>query len=105
MISKIKAWLTSKPVRDRLYAAFKTFLAVFLSLFCVSLLGWLGDLQEWAGNGGDFPSISVLGKALVAAVAGGIAAVASWILNLLPFVKKPSYPPVPEPEPEPVPET
>lgn len=57
--------------RDALKSALWTVLFSFIALFGVSLIGWIGDVTEWASSSGQaaFPSLSVLGYAAVAAFA------------------------------------
>lgn len=61
----------------------RTFGQVFITLFLVSLIGWFGDVQEWATNGGQFPDPSALGKAAVAAFAAGCVAAITGLQNWL----------------------
>lgn len=74
-------------------AAIKTGVITFIAIFAPSLLGFLGDVQEWA-NGVDqsFPAVSTLAKAAVAAAAGALAAGISLAWNSTPFSKTPQYP-------------
>jgi hypothetical protein len=68
---------------SKLYAAIKTALISFATLFAVSLAGWLTDVMEWAGDTtGDFPSVSPLGKAAVAALAAALIGLVNYLVNL-----------------------
>jgi hypothetical protein len=83
-----------------LRAAYRTAFQTFLGMFGLSLLGWLSDVAEWAGSTGtDFPSVSPLGKAtvaaLVAASSGVVAAIMKVIGNDGPSYTPPVSPPAP----------
>lgn len=46
----------------------------FLTLFSVTLLGWLQDVVQWASDSGvaEFPTLSVLGYGFVSAAAAAM---------------------------------
>ena len=72
--------------------ALRVFVYSFLSVFVPSLLGWLLDVQEWAtGDDVAFPAVSVLGKAVVAAASGAIAALLAVGWNKAGFTKSAVY--------------
>ena len=74
-------------MNDATRRALRTFAQVFIGIFALSLLGWLADVQEWATCVTDacrnFPDPSVLGKAAIAAAAGGVSALVAWVQNIL----------------------
>lgn len=93
-MSNVSAWLDAHP---KVRAAIKTAVITFGVVFVPSLLGFLGDVQEWAnGVDKDFPAVSTLAKASVGAAAGGLAGIVSYAWNSLPFSKTPEYPVTPE---------
>ncbi len=94
-MDRIRAWLDANP---KVRAAIKTAVIAFGAVFIPSLLGFLGDVQEWAnGVDQDFPSVSTLAKASVGAAAGLVAGIVSYIWNSLPWSHTPAYtPPVTE---------
>jgi hypothetical protein len=71
----------SEPTRRTL----RTFFQVFVGVFAITLLGWLGAVQEWAAGGrvGDLPDPGVLVDALVSAVAATAVSVVTFVQNLL----------------------
>ena len=70
-------------ISDKLYAAIKTALITFVSLLSVHLLGLVTDVMEWAGNdGADFPSITPLAKAVVAAFVATVVGLVNYVVNL-----------------------
>jgi hypothetical protein len=65
-------------------------------MFGLSLLGWLSQVSEWAGStSGDFPSVSPLGTAVVAAM---VAASSGLVAALMKLAGKegPTYPTTPK---------
>lgn len=65
-------------------AAVSTAVISFVSLFAMSLLGFLGDVTDWAnGSGGDFPSVAPLGKALISAVVASVIGLINWVIRSL----------------------
>lgn len=87
---------------NSLKAALYTALWSFLGVFSVSLLGWLGDVATWAGtDGAEFPAVTPLGKAAVAAFAAAASGAIGWVVriaqshHLLPG-SAPSYPTKPK---------
>lgn len=85
----------------KIRAAMKTGVIAFLAAFVPSLLGFLGDVQEWAnGVDQDFPAVSALAKAAVSAAIGALAALISIGWNSTPLSKTPIYStPLPPPPP------
>jgi len=80
-----------------LRAAYRTAFQTFLGMFGLSLLGWLADVSEWAGDTtGDFPSVSPLGKAVVAAMVAASSGVVAAVMKALGS-NGPSYTPPPAP--------
>lgn len=75
-----------------------TAVVTFLTLFTAAAVGFVGQLQEWASTGGEFPDPSVLGKAAVSAALAALAGLVNfayrWLQakELLPG-SGPSYPP------------
>ena len=72
--------------RDALISARNVAGFTFAGMFGSSLLGWLGQLGEWASSSGasPFPSTSVLGYAFVAA---GTAAATGALAGLVRAVQ------------------
>lgn len=74
---------------DALRRALRTFGQTFLGLYLIRLVGFLGQLSEWAGcneRGVDactFPDVSTLGYGLVVAGSAAVVAVLSYIQNVL----------------------
>lgn len=96
----------NKSTLDALKAAAYTGLWAFLGIFAAALLGWLGDVQQWAtGDGGStvFPDPAVLVKAAVAGVAAGFSFLAAALVRLAQVAgilpgNPPSYPDNPNDE-------
>lgn len=67
-------------IPDALKAALWTALFTFVALFGLSLVEWLQDVAAWAGDQtpSEFPSVSVLAKAAVAAVAAAVTGLVNW---------------------------
>lgn len=64
------------------YAAIKTAIITFGTIFAVSLLGFLNDVASWAGSTDSmFPSVSPLGKAAVAALAAAAVGLVNFFVN------------------------
>ena len=85
---------------DKAYAAKKTAIITFITLFGIQLLGFLNDIASWAGAEGEpFPSVSPLGKAFVAASVAAVTGLVNFFINagqekgIVPG-KAPSYEPV-----------
>lgn len=77
MLTTYLNWLRKAP--PWLRAGYRTGYQTFVGVFGLTLVGWLNDVQGWAGGSAvDFPSVSPLGKAavgaLTAALAGSFAA-------------------------------
>lgn len=89
MREKITAWFAAHP---NARSATRVFVYTFLSVFGLTLFGWIADVQEWA-NGEDlpFPSISPLAKAAAGALAGAVSAGFSYLWNKLGFTKTAVY--------------
>lgn len=64
-------------------AAATTAVITFLTLFAASAVGFVGQLQEWASTGGQFPDVSVLGKAAVSAAIAGLAGLVNFAYRWL----------------------
>lgn len=65
---------------------FRTFYQVFIGVFAITLVGWLGDVVTWAQCTeacNRFPELTVLGKAAVSAVASAAVAVVTLAQNSL----------------------
>lgn len=74
-------------------AAIKTAVIAFFAAFLPALLGFLGDVQEWAnGVDQDFPAVSALAKAAVSAAIGALAGLISFAWNSTPLSATPAYP-------------
>lgn len=83
------AWLDAHPT---VRTAVRVFVYAFLAVFIPSLLGFLGDVQEWAnGTDQNFPAVSAVAKAAVAAVSGAIASLLAVIWNKLPQTPTSEY--------------
>lgn len=92
-------------MNDALKAALWTALFTFVAVFGISLLGWVSDVAAWASSNTttstDFPSITPLAKAAVAAVAAGVTGLVNWVVRFaqskgaLPG-NGPSYPGTPQ---------
>jgi len=87
---------------DWLRAAYRTAFQTFVGMFGLSLLGWLSQVAEWAGStasGADFPSVSPLGKAVVAAMVAASSGVVAAVMKALgkdgPTYATPTPPPAP----------
>lgn len=72
---------------DRVYAAIKTALVVFVATFIPTLFGFLHEVQEWAsdvdGAELNFASLEPLGKGLVSAAIAAIAGLLNYVVNAL----------------------
>lgn len=75
----MKKWWNRLP--DPLKSGIRTLLWTFLATFGLQLVGWLQSVQEWMTNGGDVPSISVLGKAIAGLVVGLFSGTISLVVN------------------------
>jgi hypothetical protein len=65
-----------QPARDSIRAAAWTALWTFVATFSLAALDWLQAVAEWASDAPDaaaFPSVAVLGKALVSATVAAVA--------------------------------
>lgn len=70
--------------RDSFKAAAYTVLFSFITLFALSLLGWLGDVLAWAQDTNDitvFPDPSVLIKAAVSASVSAIIGLVNFVVR------------------------
>jgi len=79
----MKTWWAK--LSDRTKAALHTAWMTMLGSFIPSLLGFLSDIQKWAGDTdhASFPSVNPLGKAAAAAVAGAFALVVNLIFRAI----------------------
>lgn len=89
-MTKFNQWLLRHPeVRAGLRVAMYSFVATF----SMSLLGFLGDVQEWATNDDVvFPAIAPLGKAAAAAASSALAGLLGYAYNKLPSTTTAAYP-------------
>lgn len=84
------SYLTEHP---HLRSAIRVFVYAFLGTFVPALLGFLNDVLEWtSSDGAAFPSVDVLGKALVAAVVGAVSGAIAYLYNRLPSTTSAEYP-------------
>lgn len=69
---------------DAIKAGLWTALFTFVALFGASLLGWISDVVEWAGESGTgtFPDVTVLGKAAIAAAGAALAGLVNVVVRL-----------------------
>ena len=82
-------YLTSRP---NLRSAVRVFVYAFLGTFVPALLGFLSDVLDWTNqDGAVFPSVDVLGKALIAAVVGAVSGAIAFGYNRLPAVTSARY--------------
>ncbi len=82
---------------NELRAAATTALVTFLTLFAASAVGFVGQLQEWADAGGQFPDVSVLGRAAISAALAALAGLVNYAYRWLQSQgaipgKGPTYP-------------
>lgn len=83
-------------------SALRVFVYAFLASFIPALLGFLGDVSDWASqDGAVFPDVTVLGKAAVSAFVATLAGLIAYVYNKLPIGPQATYPP---PAPPAVPE-
>ena len=76
------------------FAALKTALVVFVAQFVPDLLGFIGDIREWAtGTDVVFPALEPLGKAFVAACSAAVAGAANFAYNAIRPASAPVYSP------------
>lgn len=68
---------------NELRAALATAVVTFLTLFAASAVGFVGQLQEWADTGGEFPDVSVLGRAAVSAALAALAGLVNYAYRWL----------------------
>lgn len=70
--------------RDSVFRAVRTFIITFFALWIPALIGFLGEVTDWA-NGGDggpaFPHLDTLGKAAVSAACAAIVAIVNLLWN------------------------
>lgn len=66
---------------DPLKSGVRTLLWTFIAAFSLTLVGWLQSVMEWMTNGGNVPSISVLGKAIASAFVAFVSGVISLVVN------------------------
>lgn len=69
--------------QDAFKAALWTVLFSFIGLFGASLIGWTGDVIEWANSEGAvaFPSLSVLGYAAVSAFGSAVIGLVNFVVR------------------------
>lgn len=83
---------------NELRAAVTTAVITFLTLFTTAAVGFVGQLQEWASTGGEFPDVSVLGRAAVSAALAALAGLVNYAYRWLQAKQVlpgsgPTYPP------------
>lgn len=93
-MNKLRAWYLKLP--NAVKAAWHTAWLSFVATFGLSLLGFLHDVQEWAGDAGNhsFPSVTPLGKAVLAAVVALVSAVLNYLFRVIK--PGPTYPNTPK---------
>lgn len=92
-MGKIKSWWATRT--PALRASVNTAWQAFGGVFGLALLGWLSDVQDWAGGGSEaFPGLDVVGKAAVSGAAGAAAAIIAYVFRR---VKPPSFDPAKQP--------
>lgn len=90
-MNQITAYLNAHP---NFRSAIRVFAYTFLATFIPALLGFLGDVLDWANtDGAAFPNTTTLGKALVSAVTSTIAAALAYAYNKLPIGASSAYTP------------
>lgn len=68
---------------DQLKAAAWTALFTFTAVFGIGLLGWIADVAAWAGtDNAEFPSVTPLGKLVVAGLAAAASGFINWLVRL-----------------------
>lgn len=69
-------------MKDATKSALFTALWTFIGVFGVSLAGWISDVASWAGtDAAEFPAVTPLGKAVVAAFAAAASGLVGWIVR------------------------
>jgi hypothetical protein len=107
LIARLWARL-SNPLK----AGVSTAVFTFLGLFGASLVGWVQAVVDWAAasGAGEFPSVSVLGKAALSAGGATLVGLLNYVVRelqaagLLPG-SGPTYPSSPPPANTPTQET
>jgi hypothetical protein len=88
-MNQITAFLNAHP---NFRSALRVFVYAFLAGFVPALLGFLTDVLGWTSqDGAAFPDVTSLGKATVAAVVAGIAALLAYVYNRVPIGKSSVY--------------
>lgn len=83
-------WL--KTCKPKLFASIKVSIVAFFVDFLPDLLGWLGDVREWAsGSPDEFPAVDPLWKALIAAGTAALVGLVLYVYNSLRPVSAPEY--------------
>ena len=76
-MKKITDWYRGRS--NALRAALNTAWQTFLGVFSIALLGFISDVAKWAdGDVAQFPAVSPLGKAAVAALAATSSFLVTW---------------------------
>ncbi len=89
MIQKLKDWYNKRS--NALKDALATGTHTFIGLFGLSLLGWLKDVQEWAGGTNySFPAVSPLGKAAGSAFAAAMTSMVTLVYRSIQQKKDPT---------------
>jgi len=85
-------WYEKLP--NAIKAAINTAWQSAVGVFLLNVLGFLADIQEWAGDtSGAFPDVSPLGKAVVAAIVGAVVGVLTAVYRTIK--PGPQYPGTP----------
>jgi hypothetical protein len=75
------------------------FVYTFVAMFSLSLTGFLSEVVTWAStDGATFPSVTPLGKALVAALTSSLSGLVAYVYNRLPKTASAQYVPAPADE-------
>ena len=78
-MTTIRNWYNSRS--NAITAALRTFAWTFIAAFSTSLLGFLGDVADWAGSvDGAFPAVTPLGKAAVAALVAAVSGLVNYLV-------------------------
>lgn len=75
-------------------SAIRVFSYAFIASFVPAVLGFLGDVAQWANDSQGvavFPGVDTLGKALVSAVVGAIAGAIAYVWNKVPIGVSAAY--------------
>lgn len=88
-MSALASWYKSRS--NAFKAALNTSWQSFIGVFGLALLGFLGDVAKWSdGSLETFPSVSVLGKAAVAAAAAAASFLVTFAIRGYQKMKNPT---------------